>query len=605
MDKVKPKYNMVENTWYAIKHAAKYKPVVLLLIITQAVGSLMISLAQLYLPKTVVACIENGDSIQRLIMSVVILTAIVMIGYSMDNISGFVMNQNTYDLRLILQKNTAHKIHTTSYENIDDPAFMKAADSARLGLNTNNKGTDRIYYLLYSFLNNTGGFLIYMILLTAVNPLILLITATAVTVQYVIEQKYNKWIFKTRGGAAEYSSKIDNIANYSTDLKLAKDIRLFGMKNWIDEVRTKYYKLLLGIHKKQNKTGILVDLAEFLTAVCKEGIAYAFLIYLALTGQIIASDFILMFAAISGFAGYISAIFGILEETHRKCFDIDAVRVLLEYPDKFNMESGNGVKCDLKEKYTFEFRNVSYKYPEAEEYTIKNINLKINAGEKVAIVGLNGAGKTTLIKLMSGLYDPTEGEVLLNGKNIKEFNRRQYYEIFSAVFQDFSILPLSIKQNIAQSFDDIDDNRVVECIKLANLDKKIASLPDGLDSMLDRTVNENGVDLSGGEMQRLMLARALYKNAPVIILDEPTAALDPIAENEIYQRYNDLTQGRTSVFISHRLASTRFCDRILYVENGEIAEIGTHEELMNLHGKYYELFEVQSKYYKEGSAENE
>ena len=213
---------------------------------------------------------------------------------------------------------------------------------------------------------------------------------------------------------------------------------------------------------------------------------------------------------------------------------------------------------------------------------------------------MNGAGKTTLVKLICGFYDPTEGRVLLNGKDIREYNRRDYYTLFSAVFQEFSVLPATIAANVAQTETDIDYSRVADCLERAGLTQKISSLPNGVESLLNRDIYEDAVDLSGGEMQRLMLARALYKDSPVILLDEPTAALDPISERELYEKYNEMTHGRSSVYISHRLASTRFCDRIILVENKGIAEQGTHSELLAKGGRYAELFGVQSKYYRKG-----
>ena len=214
-------------------------------------------------------------------------------------------------------------------------------------------------------------------------------------------------------------------------------------------------------------------------------------------------------------------------------------------------------------------------------------------------MGLNGAGKTTLVKLLCGFYDPTAGRVLLNGTDIREFNRREYYSLFTAVFQKFSVLEVTLAENVAQTAENIDEARVWDCLEKAGLGERVRSMPDGLQTHIGRQVYEDGILLSGGEMQRLMLARALYKNAPVLLLDEPTAALDPIAENDIYQKYAAMTEGRTSVFISHRLASTRFCDRILLIDGGGIAEQGSHESLLALGGKYAELFEVQSKYYRE------
>lgn len=195
---------------------------------------------------------------------------------------------------------------------------------------------------------------------------------------------------------------------------------------------------------------------------------------------------------------------------------------------------------------------------------MEHINLTISPTEKLAVVGLNGAGKTTLVKIICGLLDPTEGRVLLNGEDIRQYNRRDYYNMFSAVFQDFSVIDVSLRQNVAQTLENIDNAKVLRCLEEANLTEKVKSLPKGLDTPIGRRIYEDGVEFSGGQIQRLMLARALYKDAPIVILDEPTAALDPIAESEIYQKYSDMTEGKPSIFISHRLASTRFCDRILF-----------------------------------------
>ncbi len=219
--------------------------------------------------------------------------------------------------------------------------------------------------------------------------------------------------------------------------------------------------------------------------------------------------------------------------------------------------------------------------------------------------GLNGAGKTTLVKVMCGFLDPTEGRVLLNGQDIRKYNRRDYYGLFSAVFQEFLIMPTTIATNVAQSEEEIDMDRVKACLDKAGLKEKVESQPRQYQTLLNREVYEDAIMLSGGESQRLMLARALYKDAPMIILDEPTAALDPIAEADMYAKYHAMTRGKSSVYISHRLASTRFCDRILLMDQAKIIEEGTHEALLALGGRYAELFAVQSKYYQEGGDDSD
>ena len=276
--------------------------------------------------------------------------------------------------------------------------------------------------------------------------------------------------------------------------------------------------------------------------------------------------------------------------------NISYTREYEDIPDNTNRGQGEPLptgECEI------EFRNVSYTYFKAEEPTIKNLSFTLHKGERLALVGLNGAGKTTLIKLMCGLYDPTEGEILLNGKPVNVYNRDEYYTLFSAVFQDIEKLPVSIAENIsATTYELTDKEKLEKCLKQSGLYDKIESLPDKEKTHIVRALYDDAIELSGGQNQKMALAKALYKNAPILLLDEPTAALDPIAEQEMYLQYADFSKGKASVFISHRLASTRFCDRIILLENGSIAEIGTHSELMEKGGKYAELFALQSSYYK-------
>ena len=282
----------------------------------------------------------------------------------------------------------------------------------------------------------------------------------------------------------------------------------------------------------------------------------------------------------------------------KESLDLSRVREFLDYPEPFRFESGEDIPNAAG--YELKLENVSFRYPGADTETIHNLSLTIRPGERLAIVGLNGAGKTTLVKLLCGLLDPTQGMVRLNGRDIRDFNRKKYYGLFSAVFQEFSVLDVTVAEQIAQTAENIDYSRIADCVEKAGLTSMIKKLPNGLQTHIGREVYLDGVLFSGGQMQRLMLARALYKNGPILLLDEPTAALDPIAENDIYMKYSSMTAGKTSLFISHRLASTRFCDRIIFVADGGIKEEGTHESLLALDGAYAKLFEVQSRYYQEG-----
>ena len=250
-------------------------------------------------------------------------------------------------------------------------------------------------------------------------------------------------------------------------------------------------------------------------------------------------------------------------------------------------------------QYEVEFRNVSFKYPGSDAYALKNMNIKFRVGSRLAVVGMNGSGKTTFIKLLCRLYDPTEGEILLNGIDIRKYRYDEYMNIFSVVFQDFKLFALPLGQNVATS-STYDEKRVTDCLIKAGFGERLKTLEKGLDTYLYKQLDKDGVEMSGGEEQKIAIARALYKDAPFIVLDEPTAALDPVAEAEIYEKFNDIAGDKTAIYISHRLSSCKFCDEIAVFDGGRMIQFGTHEELLaDEGGKYHELWYAQAQYYAE------
>lgn len=333
-------------------------------------------------------------------------------------------------------------------------------------------------------------------------------------------------------------------------------------------------------------------------ALLREGITYAYLMYLVWRQRIAMADFVLYVGVVTGFSAWLSNLFAQLSQLNTLNLKINCFRAYLEYPEKFRRNEGRlPMTCSPR---AIELRHVSYRYEGAEQFALRDLDLKIEAGEHVAVVGLNGAGKTTLVKLICGLIDPTEGQVLYDGVDIREYNRAAFYELFAAVFQQFSLLPVTIEEMVAETpGETLQAERVRQCLQAAGLWERVARLPQGVKSQLGKTIYEDGVELSGGEVQKLLLARALYKAGPVLLLDEPTAALDPIAESNLYANYHRISAEKTTVFVSHRLASTSFCDRILLMENGAVCEEGTHADLIRKNGAYARLFAMQAKYYRE------
>ena len=477
--------------------------------------------------------------------------------------------------------------------------FRDLENKASDACSGNQQATEYVWTVWTQLLTNVLGFAAYLAVLSGLHPLLLCVILATTAAGYFVNRRLSGWGYRHREEEAGYVKRLAYVQKVATDRQYGKDIRIFGLREWVEELWESTMRLYHGFLLRRETAYLWANVIDLALLLVRNGAAYAYLIWLTLEQGLPVSQFLLYFGAATGFAQWVSGILEKFAKLHKQCLDISTVREFLEYPEPFRFEDGLPLEKRLDTPYELRLEGVSYRYPGAEKDTIHKLDLTVRPGENLAIVGLNGAGKTTLVKLLCGFLDPTEGRVLLNGQDIRPYNRRDYYKLFAAVFQDFSVLSATVAENVAQCRTGIDEARVWHCLDEAGLTEKVQSLPKQLETQIGREVYEDGVELSGGQTQRLMLARALYKDAPVLVLDEPTAALDPIAENDIYQKYNEMTAGKTSLFISHRLASTRFCDRILYLKDGRVAEEGTHEELLKRGGGYADLFEVQSQYYRE------
>ena len=375
----------------------------------------------------------------------------------------------------------------------------------------------------------------------------------------------------------------------------AKDVRIYSQNTVAEKMLDK-----LITHERDNqsditKMALYPAIAQIIIGLAN-AICYLFVAIKALFGAFGVGSIVQYVAVLSRLGEGLQELMYILSDNEVYCTHLQNLFEYLDLPNHMYQGSLTVEKRDDNEYYV-EFRDVSFKYPNTDTYVLKHVNLKFKVGEKLAVVGMNGSGKTTFIKLMCRLYDPTEGEILLNGVNIKRYDYNEYMSIFSVVFQDFRLFSFPLGQNVSASAS-YDREKVIECLKKAGFAERLNSLPNDLDTFLYKDIDAEGVEISGGEAQKLALARALYKNTPFIILDEPTAALDPISEYEVYSKFNEIAGTKTSIYISHRLASCRFCDKIAVFHEGEIIQIGIHEELLaDRRGKYYELWNAQAQYY--------
>ena len=599
-DKTKPKYNAAQNVGWMIKIAWKVRRRVLFLCVAMAALEVANNLAQLYVAPEILSRVERHAPMGELLGTIGMFTLALFLTMGLKEYFEKIVLFPRVDVRSNIVGMIGRKCNMTSFPNTLEAKFIKLREKAHQSTQSNDEATDLVWETLTELMQNVGGFLVYLTILSRLNEALLGVIVATCVAGFLLSRHSDNWEFRHRDEEESCYAKKSYIRRKAESVELAKDIRIFGLQGWLNELMDRVQNVYLDFLLRSEKVRLLSDVAEALLTMARNGIAYAYLLHMALRDSLSVPEFILYFTAVSTFTTWVMGILQTAQKLHEESLDISQVREFLDYPEPFRFEGGVAIPkadaCELK------LEHVSFRYPGAEEDTIHDLDLTVRPGEKLAIVGLNGAGKTTLVKLLCGLFDPTEGRVLLNDVDVRDFNRREYCGLFSAVFQEFSILDVTVAENIAQTNENIDTQKLWDCIEKAGLTQTIQKLPKGLDTHVGREVYLDGVLFSGGQTQRMMLARALYKDGAILLLDEPTAALDPLAENDIYQKYKDMTAGKTSLFISHRLASTRFCDRIIFVADGHITEEGTHDQLLARGGAYARLFEIQSRYYQEGKA---
>ena len=599
----KPKYSIWQSVCFMVKTAwHKQKGVLFfcLILVTLETG---VNLTQLFMGPNILARVESLAPLEELAATIALFSLGLFFltglrGYIDENV---IFGQISVREEILNALN--YKACVTSYPNTRNPSITKLQQAAMDATAGNSQPTEHIWKTLTSLFTNLTGFVVYSLLLSGLNGFLLALVLGTTVAGFLVSKRIHEWEYRHKDEKEQYRKALSYMRRKAESITLAKDIRIFHLKPWLEAVFASTLGLLEAFVNRREKRYLWASLLDVALSFARNGIAYFYLIRLTVTQGLPASEFLLYFTAVSGFTAWVTGILTDFSTLHRECLGLSVVQEYLNLPEPFRFQGGKPIPN--ASRWELRMEHVSFRYPGAPQDTLHNFNLTIHPGEKLAIVGLNGAGKTTVVKLLCGFYDPDEGRVLLNGTDIRQWNRQEYYSLLSAVFQDFSMLDITVAESVAQSVDRIDRQRVVQCLEKAGLMGLVEQFPQGLDTHIGRTVYLDGVLMSGGEFQRLMLARALYKNGPILVLDEPTAALDPIAENDIYMKYHEMTAGKTSVFISHRLASTRFCDRIILIDHGRIAEEGTHEDLMKRNGLYAKLFEVQSRYYQEGRQWNE
>ncbi len=599
--KKKPSHSVPSNAWWTFQRLWEYAPGALAVFVALIPLRLASRYLEIVFPskvlEVVTAALPFGAALRPVGILLVLLFAAELGTRILADLSETVPDPYRNRLRnWILRKHFA-----LLYEDYEKKDVRDLADRASGAVQMWN-GIVPVLDMFKSVLRlveSVCGYLLFGTVIVFASPWLVPILTVSPAVNWLAGRAYNRWDHAHREKMSDLETKQACVRKLPDDFKSAKDIRIYSMADWIRETYRDLTGQLAAENRKRIRRSFLSRIADLFVILLRDGGAYALLISMFLQGKIDTAQFVLYFAAVSSFASWIGGIVSAWNQMHASSLSICFLRDYLELPEKDGTGEASAEDV-IGSAPEIVFDHVSFRYDGAEDFTIRNLSLTIKSGEKLALVGLNGAGKTTLVKLLCGLYHPTSGEIRVNGIAQSQFRRKDYYTMIAPVFQDVRTAFYSLAETVScRDWEHTDRMKVETALKRAGLWEKIETLPDGMDTKLDKKVNKDGTELSGGEAQKLMLARALYKDAPILVLDEPTAALDPIAEARLYGEYGRMTEGKTSLFVSHRLATTAFCDRVILLENGRIAEEGTHAELMRLGGKYRELYEIQSQWYQE------
>lgn len=603
-DELHKEYGVISNCRYIFEKFVKYRKSLILFIITGSIAAASMTYLWSFIGKLVIDMIEQQASspdkdIKPLLYLTLITSAAELLFMWLNTVSSMKMSVGFTYVRLMIIKERIAKTLGMEYEALETPEMLDRLQKAKRATAGDWQGVQGMMTYMQVMGVQIISVTIAVAIMTTFNPWIILIIVVLSFAQFLFFDYIRKKDKKEMWDAMmPHWRKLEYMENVTTDFSYAKDIRLFGMQKYLAKKQIDVYDEELRHWIKSRQYWIYNTIFAHGISLLRQLIIIGWLVYSVVFNGLSIGNFTLYTASAAAFSNAINEILQALSALRERSAHTDDYRSFMDIPSAD--DKAQTIPIPPADKYTFEFKNVSFKYRGQEKYALKNVNLTLHAGEKLAVVGLNGAGKSTFIKLLLRLYDVTEGCILMNGTDIRKFDRKEYYELFAPAFQDVMVFAFPVAENVSMKEPfNTDKAEAEKMLRLAGLGDKLDKLEKGVDTELLKVLYDDGVDLSGGEKQKLALARALYKKSKIIVLDEPTAALDALAEFRLYQSFNDLVGERTAVYISHRLSSTRFCDRVAMFKDGEMVEIGTHDSLMEADGAYADMFRVQAQYYVE------
>lgn len=590
-------YTFTSNALWHWKEQFRREPRMAVSVLALSVIAVVLPLLNARLPKQVLRGLEEHLELKQLVLQVGILILILAAGSMVKSaLDAYIKRmqgpfEDDFNLRMLKKR------LYVDYDVLESKKFNDDAHAVFDSLYRNNSVLRDGSMIWQRFLTAAAGLVLYSAILIKQSIVAVLLVWVPALLILGLKERAAAYDRQLRPEADKASRKMKYVEECACDLAGGKDIRMYDLAGWLLTILHKEQMTADGYVKRWENGYFAVNICDAILCFIRDFGIYLYFIWKIVNGDMAVSDFVWYTAIAASCQEACSALLDSREKLGRLSFDYSRLRQFLSsweesaFRGMHYEKPGSAVEIRLE--------HVGFTYPGSTKPTIKDVNVTLRPGERIALVGLNGAGKSTLVKLLCGLYRPTQGTIFINGRPQEEYTKEEYFSLLAVVFQDVKLLPMTIAQNVASDVGTyIDHERVRECLKLSGLWQKVSTFPKREDTPLGASILDDGIALSGGENQKLWMARALYKNAPMLLLDEPTAALDPLAEQQIYQKYMEMVEGRTSVFISHRLASTRFCDRILLLEGGTIIEQGTHDELIRQNGRYAQLFEIQGKYYR-------
>ncbi|HHY81400.1 MAG TPA: ABC transporter ATP-binding protein [Clostridiales bacterium] len=596
-------------------------PGYLLSMFVNSVASALLPFINIFMSARIISALADGSELRQVLLLVLAAVLMNLITNLITSAMSRISEYHSSKFWQVIDEPLNEKIRQMDYERIEDINVHLMREKIRIAKQTNGLGLPKLvgcfngiissfFRVIFSVTLVAGAFTPYK----AVNAgswsflfdpwfsfvIIVFLITTVILDIFRVSTSTKKQMAVFEG--FQKTNRIGNYYyNYLINYKAGKDLKLYALsksiltdfKGFIEEL-TKRMDMFQRIAAKYDSIGAVMS-------TVLSGVIYAFVAVKALFGSFAVGNIVQYVGSLSQFGNGVSQLMSNITTLMLNADSLYDFYKFIDMPDvKYHGTLTTEKRAD--NEYEIEFHNVSFKYPGTNVYALRNLNLKFNIGKRMAVVGMNGSGKTTMIKLLCRLYDPTEGQITLNGIDIKKYDYKEYMDIFSVVFQDFRLFSFTLGQNVAASVD-VDTEKAVKCLRMAGFSERLDVMPKGLDTPLYKDFDEDGVEISGGEAQKIALARALYKDAPFIILDEPTAALDPISEFEVYSKFNEIIGDKTAVYISHRLSSCRFCDDIAVLHEGRLVQRGSHEALIaDKSGKYYELWNAQAQHYKEKEA---